>query len=76
MANPLATTEQIARAISEGFKLVAQILSGAEIRKLRYRVEAAMAFVHVVEKSGEYKGITDEKQRQLEIHFIKRIFDE
>ena len=73
---PIAAIEQIAGAIKEGFKVLGQILSGAELRKARYRIEAAMHYVHVDRKEGEYKDIPDDKQKALKIHFGKRVFDE
>ena len=72
----LGAVEQIAKAISEGSKLVAQIIGGHAVRKLKYRMEAAMSYVHVSEKEGEYADISDKRQKELKLHFRKRIFDE
>ena len=79
MPGPLAALggiTAIAEAIKEVAKLVSGYLSGAIVRKLKYRLEAAVSFVHVVYKEGEYKDIEDTKQKQMMIHFRKRIFDE
>ena len=76
MPDPLSNIGLIADAIKEGFKFLGQVMSGAESRRLKYRIEAAVNYVHVDEKIGEYKGITDKKQKELKIHFSKRIFDE
>lgn len=46
-----------------------------ESARLRYRVEAAMNYVRVDEKSGEYRGITNQRQAKEKLHFLKRIFD-
>ena len=46
------------------------------VNKLRYRIEAAIDYVLVDMKEGEYEGIDDKEQTKLKLHFRKRIFDE
>jgi len=46
-----------------------------EIDRYQYRIEAALEYLEVDRRVGEYKNITDEKQEQLKIHFSKRIKD-
>ena len=72
----LDTASSIAKAIEKVADLMAQVLSGAVLRRLRYRVEAAMNYVFVDEKTGEYKDVSEEKQKDLKVHFRRRIFDE
>lgn len=79
MPGPLAAIGSIgavAEAIKEITKLVGGYLSGKTVRKLKYRVEAAMSYVHVDRKEGEFKSIDDKKQESLKVHYAKRIFDE
>ena len=74
-ATPLDLATAISKAIEKASMLVAEFLSGAIVRKLNYRIEAAMSYVFVNEKAGEYAGVSDEKQAKLLIHFRKRVFD-
>jgi hypothetical protein len=71
----VALVKAISEAISEVSGLIRELVSGAEVRKLKYRVEAAINYVQVDGKEGEYEGITDKKQKSLKVHFRKRIFD-
>ena len=71
----LGTVEQIAKAITEGFKLLGQYLSGKEMARVKYQLEAAHQYIFVDEKAGEYGDIKPEKQKDLKIHFRKRVFD-
>ena len=71
----LGTVEQIAKAITEVFKLLGQYLSGKKVARLEYQIEAAQEYIFVDEKSGEYKDIDDKRQAQLKLHFRKRVFD-
>lgn len=75
MSNPIDLATAVAQAIDKIAGIIAQTLSGAEVRKLKYRVEAATNYVEVDEKIGEYKNISDDKQKKLKLHFRKRIFD-
>lgn len=68
--------EKVAGAIQETFKFLSNWLSGKHARKLQYRVEAAMSYVHVDERHGEYKDISEKEARKWKVHFAKRIFDE
>jgi predicted component of type VI protein secretion system len=44
-------------------------------KRLNYRIEAAMQYVFVTEKTGEYRKISKTKQNKLRLHYRKRIFD-
>lgn len=66
----------IANAITEGAKALGNFLTGKELNRLRYQVEAGFNYVFVDEKSGQYKDISDDEQKKLKIHFRKQIFDE
>ena len=43
--------------------------------RLRYRIEAAMQYVFVDEKVGEYADFNEAKRQKYKRHFRKRIFD-
>ena len=73
--NPLDTATSISKAIEKVADLLAQILSGAALRKLQYRIEAAQQYIFVDEKSGDYKGIKEAETIKLKAHFRRRIFD-
>lgn len=80
MADPISTPitaaiTEIAGTIKEGFKVIGQYLAGKEIARLKYQLESAQNYIFVDEKSGEYAGISAEKQKDLKIHFRKRAFD-
>jgi len=76
MATPVDLVTALSEALKEVSGLIREIVSGAEVRRLKYRAEAAMNYVFVDEKTGEYAGINDKKQKDLKEHFRKRIFDE
>lgn len=76
MANPIDIVTAISEAIKEVSGLIRELISGAEVRRLQYRVEAGMNYVFVRERVGQYKDITDKKREELLTHFRKRIFDE
>lgn len=65
---------QIAGAIREGFKLLAQWRETAEIRKAKAAIEAAEKFIQVLGREGEFAGIKDEEQKKLLAHYKKRFF--
>ena len=44
-------------------------------KRYLYRLESAMKYVFATEKSGEYSRIDGEKQKSLQEHHRKRIFD-
>lgn len=46
------------------------------MNKLRYRIEAAIEYVRLDEKSGEYKDYSDDKIKKYKEHYRKRIYDE
>ena len=64
-----------AKAVAEVAKVVGNWQVSKEKNRLLYRLEASENYVFVSEKVGEYKDITDEKQKKLFLHFRKRIFD-
>ena len=74
-----ATPVDLVTAISGAFKEIAgllrEIVSTKETRRLRYRVESAMQYIFVDEKSGEYAKITDKAREKLKVHFRRRVFD-
>lgn len=76
MATPVDLITAISEAVKEVTGLIRELVSGAEVRRLKYRCEAAESYVFVDEKTGEYKDINDKKQKELKQHFRKRIFDE
>ena len=65
----------IATAIAEGFKTLRDFMSGKEIRRLRYQIEAAQNYIFVDEESGQYAGINEKEKRDHKIHFRKQVFD-
>jgi len=69
--NPVA---EIAGAIKEGFKLLAQWRETAEIRKAKAAIEAAEKFIQVFSREGEFAGIKDEEQKKLLAHYRRRFF--
>lgn len=65
-------------SVFKGIGKVADSIGNAderELNRLRYRVEAAMQYIRVDEKSGEYAGISNQRQAKLKIHFSRRVFD-
>jgi hypothetical protein len=46
-----------------------------KIKRLEYRIEAAMQYVFVDERSGRYKNISSGKKAEMKTHYRKRIFD-
>lgn len=76
MATPVDLISAISEAVKEIAGLFKELVSGAEIRRLKYRIEAAEQYVFVDEKSGPYAETGDKKRKELKCHFRKRIFDE
>jgi hypothetical protein len=66
----------LAEAVKEVTKLTAQILSGKEVARLKYRCEAATQYVFVDEKVGQFAKLSDDGVEKMKLHFRKRIFDE
>lgn len=66
----------IAKAVAEIAKVVGNWQVSKDRNRLLYRIEAAMKYVFVKEKTGEFKDIDDKKQEKLLLHFRKRVFDE
>lgn len=75
-ATPIDMVTALANAVDKFASLVAAWVTAQPIKRLQYRAEAAMHYVHVVRKVGEYKELTDDKREELMIHFEKQIFDE
>jgi len=75
MATPVDLITAISEAIREVGSLVHELVAGAKVRRLEYRVEAAINYVFVDEKSGQYSDSSDKKRQELKEHFRKRIFD-
>jgi hypothetical protein len=76
MATPVDLVTAVSEAIKEVSGLLKELVAGAEVRRLKYRTEAAMQYVFVDEKAGDYEKITEKRQKDLKSHFRKRIFDE
>lgn len=76
MATPVDLVSAISEAVKEVAGLIKEAVSGAEVRRLRYRVEAAEGYVFVDEKAGPYQTINEKRRKELKAHFRKRIFDE
>jgi len=74
--SPLDLVTAISQAVKEVTSLTRELVSSAEVRRLRYRVEAAVNYIFVDEKSGEYANIRDKERDGLKRHFRKRVFDE
>lgn len=76
MATPIDALTAVANVVDKLAGLIAAWLTAQPIKRLQYRVEAAMDYAHIVRRVGEYKDLTDTKREELMIHFEKRIFDE
>lgn len=66
----------ISEAIREVASLMRELVAGSQMRRMRYRLEAAEEYVFIDEKSGKYVHHSDARRRELKAHFRKRIFDE
>jgi len=64
----------IAQAVAEIAKVVGQWMASADRRKLEAAKDAAEKYIFVNEKSGEFAGISEEKQKDLLSHYRKRFF--
>ena len=53
MATPVDLVTAVSEAIREVTSLIREAVSGAEVRRLKYRTEAAMNYVFVDEKKGQ-----------------------
>lgn len=71
----VTAVSEIAAAIKEGFKVLGQYLSGKELARLKYQLEAAQSYIFVNERSGEYKDVKPARAEELLAHFRKRVFD-
>ena len=65
----------IAQAVAEIAKIVGNWQVSRDRNRLMYQIEAAQNYVFVNNKEGEYKDISDDKQKKLLLHFRKRVFD-
>ena len=74
MAEPTTVIQAISSAIAEVSGMIKALINTAEVRELRKIKDAAIQYVFVDEKAGEYTNIDDKKQAQLKLHFRKRIF--
>lgn len=75
-AKPLDLVTALTEAVREVSGLIRELVAGAEVRRLKYRTEAAMEYIFVNEKAGEYKDIKEDRREKLKLHFRKRVFDE
>lgn len=71
----MASVGMIAKAIAEVAKVVGNWQVSKDRNRLLYRIEAAVNYVFILEKVGEYSEIDDKRQKKLLKHFRKRIFD-
>jgi len=76
MATPVDLVTAISEAIREVSGLIKELVSGAELRRLKYRVESASQYIFVDERSGKYTKISEKERADLKLHFRKRVFDE
>ena len=64
----------IASAIGEFSKALGIWMASAEKRKLEAAKDAAEKYIFVNEKNGEFKDITDKKQKELIKYYRLRFF--
>lgn len=66
---PVSTVKSIASAIEAGFKLIAQVLSGSESRRMRSAIEYGEKFIR------RYERITPREKRDKTLQkYIKKFF--
>lgn len=75
-AEPLSLVTALSEAIREVAGLVRELVAGAQVRRLKYQVEAARNYIFVEERQGQYKEITELRRQEYLVHFRKRVFDE
>jgi len=64
----------IAKAISEGFKLVRQIRETSVIRKMRKAIDYAEKYIQVNEKEGEFDYLSDDQQKKKLAFYQRKFF--
>lgn len=64
----------ISSAIAEGSKLWNTWLKSRDKRRMEAAIEAAEKYIFVSQRVGEYKDISDSRQKQLLRHYAKRFF--
>lgn len=64
----------IANAIAECSKVIGQWLASADRRKLEASKDAGEKYIFVSEKSGEFKDITEAKQKELLLYYRRKFF--
>ena len=64
----------IANAIGECSKTLGIWFASAEKRKLEVAKDAGEKYIFVSEKSGEFKDISDAKQKELLIYYRRKFF--
>jgi len=65
---------EIAKAISEGFKLLKTVLDSSEIRRYKAAIDAGENYIRVNEREGEDASLTDREQASLLGTFRHRFF--
>ena len=71
----MAQISLIAKAVAEIAKVVGNWQVSKNRNRLLYRIEAAIKYVFVSERFGEYENIDEKRQAKLLKHFRRRIFD-
>ena len=64
----------IANALAEGSKAYYTFLATREVRYMKAALDAGERYIHVNEKFGENKDLTDEQQNRLLRKFRLRFF--
>lgn len=64
----------IAGAIAECSKTLGLWLASADRRKLEASKDAGEKYIFVSEKSGEFKDITEKKQKELLAYYRRKFF--
>lgn len=72
MPNPLSMIPIVDKVLS----IIEDWQKSRPINKLRYRLEAAIEYILLDEKSGEYIHYDEKRIKQYKSHFKKRVLDE
>lgn len=70
----MATVGPIAQAIAEVAKVVGEWMKSSERRRMQAAMDSAEKYIFVNEKGGEFASISDERKKELLLHFRKRFF--
>jgi len=70
----MGTIGPIAQAVAEVSKVIGEWMKSSERRRMRAALDSSEKYIFVNEKQGEFKDITDQKKKQLLLHFRKRFF--